>query len=245
MAGREVAKDVIEASVNRMYSEAERRKLKKYIEEKVKNLKEILEARQFEEQLNEEKFIEQKKPKKAAKDVIEASVNRMYSEAERRKLKINKKITEQFVKGKIKEDEQEREKEMEAKDYVPKKKQTCKYNFQSDTEKSDDENAYMFNKGISGSKSRSKEKNIFNGLSKKQQMPKSVSKSKTADAKSKSKSKQKKTAKIINQNLNLDRINEINYDNHYVNDYEEDREEHNPTPLLTNDIKQNKRGSVS
>ncbi len=194
-------------SISRKYTQSEWEhiydsRFKKYIEDKVKNLKEILEVRQFEEQLNEEKFNEQSKPKKVAKEVIEASVNRMYSEAERRKLKINKKITEQFIKGKIKEDEQEREKEMEAMDYIPKKKQNCKYTFQSDTEKSDDENAYRFNKGVNVNKSKSKEKNSLNGLSKKQPVEKSVSKSKNkekaAESKSKSKSKQKKSAKIIN-----------------------------------------------
>ncbi len=42
--------------------------------------------------------------------------------------------------------------------------------------------------------------------------------------------------------MHLDKINEIKYDNYYVNDYEEDHEEHNPTPLITNDIKLNQRG---
>lgn len=127
-------------------------RFKKFIEEKIKNLNEVIEQRLKKEAIEEETLLQANKPKRAPQQLIDASVTRMYADAERRKLKLstnlNKKFEEKgFEKGKIKEGEElDNKAEAKASDFKPKTKKQTKYNFISDGEKSDEEKVKIFKK---------------------------------------------------------------------------------------------------
>lgn len=95
---------------------------------------------------------------------IQASVNRMYADAERRRLKVNQKQFKEednIVKGKVKDDNTINSKEeATAEDFKPKNKyKKFKYKFLSESEKSEDEDNFEFNKYLN--KNSSKNKNNF------------------------------------------------------------------------------------
>lgn len=126
-------------------------RFKKFFEDKINAINIALSTKKIIEDELLARYIEETKPKKVSTQQIESSVNRMYADAERRNLKMQENIKKKelnenkFVKGKIKEEENQREESASKYVVKSKKNKKDKYNFQSDNEyESDNEKNKKF-----------------------------------------------------------------------------------------------------
>lgn len=127
---------------NKKYSKEEweqiyHQRFKKFMEEKLFAINQAIENKKNIEKALEKQYLEQTKSKKVAQKVIDDSVNRMYADAERRKLKLQQNVLKkEFVKGKVKEDGliDTNQRENSPSEFKPKNKKREKYQFQSDNE---------------------------------------------------------------------------------------------------------------
>lgn len=219
-------------------------RFKGYIEDRVKQIKDLMEVKEKMEILTEEKemeIIKNQKKVRLSKEEIDNSVKRMYMEAERRKLKermsLNKEnnggsskmniklsyvnisdVSLVDLKRQINENEKKSE-DKKAMDYKPKKRKERNYNFiQSEDEVGSD----------------NEQKNKLMEVKKSSEVNDRIRRNKLLSvSKSKSKEKSKPKSKLKNR-IVLDKIHEINYDAYYDNIYEEDKHQLSiPKPIKT------------
>lgn len=113
-------------------------RFKKYIEDKVKYLNQVIEEKLQKEAAEEEKLKATNKPKHASQQVVNASVSRLYAEAERRKLKQNAILNKQIAEKRTKEVKRNNDC-LQARDFKLKSKRQPKYNFDTSEEKFNNE----------------------------------------------------------------------------------------------------------